>query len=99
MVPVQARHAPRLEPLLERATALLEPARTDGPAIDPPPAPGWSAPEPPRRPVGESLGDKAFGGRPRRRASEKLGARWASPSQVNAKDPAPIDEEAYRPQN
>ena len=47
----------------------------------------------------ELVGDKAFGGEPQRRACEKLGAKLISPPKVNAKDPIPLDEEAYRQRN
>lgn len=49
--------------------------------------------------VEELVGDKAFGGKPQRGACEALGVKLVSPSKVNAKEPIPLDEEAYRQRN
>ena len=93
VVPGQAHDAPRLKPLLRQTVARLKPA-------GPPEAPaGDSTPEPPRKPVDQLVGDKAFGGQPQRQACAELGVELVSPSKKNAKSPVPLDEVAYRERN
>ena len=93
VVPGQAHDAPRLKPLLRQAVARLKPA-----AASEPPGDG-TVPDPPRKPIDQLVGDKAFGGRPQREACAELGVELVSPSKKNAKDPIPLDESAYRERN
>lgn len=93
VVPGQAHDAPRLKPLLRQAVARLKPVAPAEPPV------GGTATEPPRKPIDQLAGDKAFGGQPQRQACAEMGVELVSPSKKNAKSPVPLDEAAYRQRN
>lgn len=93
VVPGQAHDAPHLKPLLIRTVVRLKPDV----AIQTPVA--GEETEPPRKPVDQLAGDKAFGGKPQREVCTTLGVELVSPPKKNAINPVPLDKVAYGERN
>ncbi len=111
VVPGQAHEAPHLKALLIQTAARLQPndvAVPPNPAevVIPSPEGPPSTPvtteavrKPPRKPVDQLAGDKAFNGQPQREVCAALGVELVSPSKKNAVHPVPLDKAAYRERN
>ena len=94
VVPGQSHDAPHLKALLIQSVVRLKPGVQAKTAVR-----CDKNAEPPRKPVDQLVGDKAFGGKPQREACAVLKVELVSPSKSNAVNPVPLDEVAYRERN